>query len=145
MRLVLYEKVAPAETVWTGIPGKYVKAPYRIPTSGFYEFVEYVYESEEKTLIYSSFAFEEKKISPQEKPKTVYYKFIDGKKGNFMIEVTESDKYIIEWTGYIIGQKKPRKQRIDREMISSILEKNEANYCISSDNIIHADTDSAKT
>lgn len=144
MRLVLHEKVAPAETVWTGRPGYYEKAPYRIPPSGFYEFVEYVFESEKKILIHSCFAFEEKKISPMEKPKTVYYKFIDGKKGNFMIEVTESDKYILEWSGYIIGQKKPRKQRIDREKISSILEKYEVNYCISSDTVIYADTDSTK-
>lgn len=127
-RIVIHEKVAPAETVLTGINGMYKKAPYRIPTSGFYEFVEYAYRSN-GVLIHDSYSFEEKKIKYTEKEKRTYYKFVDGKKGNFIIEVTESEKYIIEYTGYYIGTRKPKKQRINRESLATLLEKNEVNYC----------------
>lgn len=127
-RIVIHEKVAPAETVWTGINGQYKKAPYRIPTCGYYEFVEYAYNSN-GVLIHNNYAFEEKKIKYTEKPKKVTYKFVDGKNAHFIIEVSESDKYIIKYRGYIIGTKKPKKQYISRETLAKVLESRGVNYC----------------
>ena len=127
-RIVIDRVVAPAETVWTGINGMYIKAPYRIPTSGFYEFVEYAYRSN-GVLIHDSYAFEEKKIKYTEKPKKVTYKFVDGKNADFVIEVSESNKYIIKYRGYFIGTKKPKKQYISREVLAKVLERRQVNYC----------------